>query len=473
MKPLRLLILFEKEWDGSGFGALARGGEIEVHVEGFDLFSFPDNARLLGFDAWRFVDRVCEKYRGRIDGVVSNDEQFGALLAAVIAQRLGLAGNDPLAIVRAQHKLVCREVQALAVPEGAVRSAPLPCTLADRRARDAAEVERMVRSLGLAFPLFVKPVKATFSVLARRVDDAGQLARHLAFGPFERLIIDRLVAPFTAIASRLAALPVDPAGVILEEPVEGLQVNVDGYAFDGEVRVIGVVDELMYPGEAGGAKHFMRFSSPSSLEPRTRARVVDCTERLMRALGFRHGFFNCELFVRADGSVRFIEVNPRLAVQFVSMYRDVDGLDVYRMLVALAVGRDPALVPRLEGGAGAAASFVFRRFDGRGAPAARRAGRSWLATAHPLAELTTYHKRGRSLAREYKWLGSHRYALLNMSAPTPAALQRAYEEACERLGWPAGSAAAAAPAGEPPLAPLRTQAAQLLNPTKMSERSGT
>src|SRR5260370_1251329 len=48
----------------------------------------------------------------------------------------------------------------------------------------------------LPYPLFVKPVKAASSVLARRVDRAAELISHLEFGPWEKHIIRRLVKPF-------------------------------------------------------------------------------------------------------------------------------------------------------------------------------------------------------------------------------------------------------------------------------------
>ncbi|MDL1860726.1 hypothetical protein FBR04_06815 [Betaproteobacteria bacterium PRO7] len=46
-------------------------------------------------------------------------------------------------------------------------------------------------------------------------------------------------------------------------------------------------------------------------------------------------------------------------------------------------------------------------------------------------------KRGAALAREYKWLGSHRYAVMNLCAPDEARLRARYEAICRRFGWPA------------------------------------
>src|SRR4030095_12168530 len=119
---------------------------------------FPSNARLMWFDLWRFVDGLVERYRGRIDAVFSSNEQFGALAAALVAERLGLPGADPASLLTAQHKYEAR----LRLREGAPELCPglqlLPYAITLDEARR------------LAYPLFVKPVKATFSVLARRCD---------------------------------------------------------------------------------------------------------------------------------------------------------------------------------------------------------------------------------------------------------------------------------------------------------------
>jgi hypothetical protein len=441
------LLLFDRDWDGRAFAPLARVGEVQLHAEGFDLFSFPSNARLLAFDAWRFVERVCAKYRGRIDGVVSNNEQFGALLAAVVAQRLGLPGNDPAAIVRAQHKLLCRQLLRAALPAAqqqmAAPAQPLPFALDDPRVQSPAEIAAAVRALGLSFPLFVKPVKAAFSVLASTVHSADELARHLTFRRFERLVIGRLVRPYAQVASRFAALPCDPTAMLVESPCDGLQVNVDGYVWQGQVRIVGVVDECVYPHSgaqdslpSSGARHFARFVNPSRLAPAARARVEEAARHAVAAVGYTHGFFNCEFFVLPDGRLRFIEINPRLASQFVAMYRDLEGLDIVRMVAALAAGHDPAEVARSAPLAGAAASFVFRRFDGHVAPAPASGAAEWLAARHPRSELFTFHKRGRGLAREYKWLGSHRYAVINHSAVDADALEAEFIQICARFGWP-------------------------------------
>jgi hypothetical protein len=51
--------------------------------------------------------------------------------------------------------------------------------------------------------------------------------------------------------------------------------------------------------------------------------------------------------------------------------------------------------------------------------------------------LLTYPKHGNSLARDYKWLGSHRYAVLHLGGRDPLDLELRCRAASRLLGWPA------------------------------------
>jgi hypothetical protein len=424
-----ILVLFPKDWDRVELDQPLYRGRYRFVFEGFDLFRFPSNARLLTFDVRRFIDRLVRRHRGRIDGVVSNNEHFGALIAAVVAQRLGLPGTDPAVVIAAQHKYYARCLQARCVPDAVPRYEALPYT------RAAVTAPRM------GFPCFVKPVKATYSVLARRVDSLAQLQALLDFSPLERLILGRLVRPFDDLMPLYTPFDIGARAMIAEEIIGGVQVNVDGFVHKGRVTVLGIVDEIMYP----GTQAFMRFEYPSRLPPAVQQRMVTLTETLLAGMDYGHGFFNLELmFDPASGAIRVVEINPRMATQIVNLYRRVDGCDPYGMLLDLAAGHTPAAVH----GAGefrAAASFVFRRFDGR-APG-RVPGAEQIAAMHrryPDARLMLYLKRGAGLAREMKWLGSHRYAVLNLGGRDADDLQARYEMISRELALDAGAAPASA-----------------------------
>jgi hypothetical protein len=442
-KP-RILVLFAQEWDRLALAEPLLSRRYEFVHAGFDLFRFPENARLLTFDVRRYIDRMVRLARRRgIAAVISPHEQFGALIAAEVARRLGLPGADPKAILTAQHKYYARAAMARAVPEAVPRFGVFPIDLRDDD------------PLPLPFPFFVKPVKATFSVLARRVDSRAELKHHLAFRPLERHLGERLIRPFGELMGRYPEFEIDVHHCVAEELIDGVQVNVDGYADHGQLHILGIVDELMYPGTMA----FNRFEYPSSLPGTVQARLAQTAEAAMRAVGFDHGLFNVELCYdpRTD-AIRIVEINPRIASQFVTLYEWVDGIHLYELMIDLALGRTPRLerAPQADAYAG---SFVFRRFDGR---SARHPGRDRLqrvATRHPEARLMLYLKRGGDLAREMKWLGSHRYAVLNLRGRDRAELYARYRDIRDTLGFAAHSGPEPAPLWTPGRGPAQADAA--------------
>src|SRR5687767_1939149 len=131
---------------------------------------------------------MARRYSGAgIEAVVTSDEQFGPFLASLVAERLGLPHTPLPAILTIQHKHYAREAFQRLAPEANVRHALI---------RRGFEREDEVL---MPFPFYVKPAKAAFSVLARRVDSFAQLHRHTRFGWFERAIIERLVRPFAEV----------------------------------------------------------------------------------------------------------------------------------------------------------------------------------------------------------------------------------------------------------------------------------
>jgi biotin carboxylase len=424
MKP-KLLFLFPECWDRRALAAAeAYRKEFDIVCEGFDLFRCPENAQILWFDARRFVDRMARKHRSTgVVGVLSTNEQYGALIAATLARQLGLPGTDPLAVIRAQHKYLARRSTAAALPDATPRYTAIPWTIGDE---DAAR---------LPFPLFVKPVKAAYSVLARRVDHAVDLRRHLSFGPWEKQIIRRLVKPFDDLfrehvrGSGHGA--VDVHHLIGEEVLDGVQVNVDGFAHRGAVQCLGVVDSVMYP----GTNAFQRFEYPSRLPAEVQEALKRVARAALAAVGFDHGLFNVELFWQPhDGSIKIIEINPRLAAQFADLYEKVDGVSPYEVLAELAVGREPRWTTR-AGRYRAAASFVLREFDGALKVAPGRAALRWLRGAHPDAFLQTFIKHGLSRRREMKWLGSYRYATVNVGGRDREDLFRRCDDICAHVAF--------------------------------------
>lgn len=419
----RIFVLFPKDWDRDELSGPKYRGRYEFVFEGFDLFRFPQNAALLNFDVFRFIEHIVARHRGsRIDGVFSNNEHFGALIAAVVAKRLGLPGCDPTAVINCQHKFYSRVEQRKALPDATPGFAVLPYYV-----RDASEV-------GLPFPFFVKPVKATYSVLARQVGTFEELRQHLRFRVLEKLIIKKLVKPFNDLMRAHTDYAVDAHHMIAEEILDGMQVNIDGYVHDGRVTILGIIDEIMYP----GTRAFMWFEYPSRLPRAVLDRMREISAWLMSAMGFDFGFFNIELIYNpATGAIKIVEINPRLASQLANLYRRVDGYDPYEQLIAMSLGDAPSH-KRGQGEFGAAASFIFRRFDGQ--PVLNVPSHDQIRSVRetfPDARLMLYLKKGASLAREMKWLGSYRYAVLNLGGKTPSDLHQRFHLIRQQLAFDA------------------------------------
>ncbi len=418
-----VLLLFDYDWDALGFDRF--DDRIRFHRAGFDLFSFPDNARLLWFDVERFVERLVRRHGRRLAGVISHNEQFGALTSALVAERLGLAGNRVESILTLQHKYLCRELIERVAPEANLRFGLIPCELGSRPAG----------AIPIPYPSFVKPVKTAYSVLARRVDGPAELAEHLRFAPAERFIIERLVRPFDDICRRRLQVPVDARHMLHEQAYCAEQFNLDGFVYRGEARLIGVVDELMYP----GTQAFLRFAYPSRLPRPVQVRAMEIATRVLRAAGFSHGFFNMEFFYDpATNALKIIEFNPRMASQLADLYARVDGIDMYAMSLAMACGEDPDAVPRLPRLGGAAASCVLRSFGREPAPPRLDPGRrAEIARRFPGTIVLEFPKSRSGLAREKKWLGSNRHAVVNLHGDDEADLRVRYRALCRMLGWPA------------------------------------
>lgn len=420
----RTLVLFNYDWDRDAFARLA--AQWPSDSAGFDLFTFPSHVRLAWFDLERFVDGLARQARRRgWTAVVSHHEQFGALAAALLAERMGWPGTPVDAVLACQHKLHARQVLQRVCPEANLPFEPLAARYGDPMPTD------------LAYPRFVKPIKAAFSVLARTVKDHAELTAMTRFGPAELWIIRRLVEPFDRISrERLPGGVPTAHGMLLEQPVESAtQHNLDGYVYRGQVHGIGVVDAIMYP----GTHAFQRFQHRSRLAPEVQRRALDIASRFLQAIGFDHGFFNMEFFHdAAGGSIKVIEFNPRLASQLADLYRRVDGLDAHAGSLALAHGRDPA--PAMRGTpstAGAAASFVFRSFEGEFIPPAPNAAmQRAFARAFPDGWLLAMPKQGSGLARDFKWLGSHRYGVMHLGGADGHDLFDRYRRASALLGWP-------------------------------------
>ncbi len=431
----KTLLLFNYDWDASGYAR--HGARHQFTHAGFDLFSFPSNAHLAWFDMDRFVNKWAAKAKKLgLQAVSSQHEQFGALAAALLADKMGWPGTPPAAVVACQHKLYARQVLQRVAPEANVAFARLDCAYGAPAPGALPD--------GLQYPAFAKPIKAAFSVLARTVAHRAQLHAHTRFGAFELWVIRHLVEPFERVAKRLLPNAGTAHSLMLEAPAWSAerplpQYSLDGIACNGQIKPLGIVDSVMYP----GTQAFMRFDYPSQLPQAAQAQALDVAQRFLTDIGYTHGFFNMEFFYdQASAKLSVIEFNPRMASQFADLYQRVDGRDLYAMALALAHGRDPWALALSKATAGAASSFVYRAFDASAvashAPDMPDAqALALLQREFPDHLLLQFPKDRTSLSRDFKWLGSYRYGILHLGGVDSDDLRQRCTAASGILGWPA------------------------------------
>ncbi len=420
----KIAVLFPNRWDLRQLELPKYRERYEFFYWGDDLFAFPGNLKLLTFDARSFIGDTVEMCREEgVEGILSTDEYLGAIIAAQVAQILGLPGNDPPKIIVAQHKYYSRVAQEKVVPEITPPYILLPIGEPDPR------------GVTLDYPFFIKPCKGTFSLFAARVDSPEELKDKLSFNLLERLALQRVARPFNELLRAYTGLAHDASAFVAEGLMIGDQVTVDGFIHEGEVRVMGIVDSVMYE----DTQTFERFEYPSRLPGRVQERMIKLTRRVVEGLGFSTGQFNVELFYDRDSdAVTIIEVNPRLSYQFADLYEYIDGSNPYDVLLDLTLGKRP----RFERGAGefkVSSSFVLRAFEGKRITATpSSADVDALSDRYEECTIKVYGKVGTRLKREMRATGSYRYAIVNVAAQSYLDLFAIHQDAIDNLPFEFG-----------------------------------
>ena len=376
-----------------------------------------------GFDAVRFLHetiRAIERRRDRYRAVVGFDDFPACVVGCLVAETFGFPAPSFESLYLCQHKYYSRMAQREAVPEAIPRFHILDL------ARDPAPAD-----LPMPLPVFVKPVKSYLSILARRIDTFADLVRAVDEArrrlPPITTLFDGLVAA-SHLDPRLRTIP--SAALLVEEPLSGHQVTLDGYVCGGQVVPLGVVDSIFVP----GTPSFERFEYPSRIPAGVQDRMARIAERCIAAIGLDRTLFNAEFFYRPeDDAIRLIEINGRMASQFAPLYLMVDGLDMYAMQLDLALGGDPRAAgvwaPERRRGK-VAASFVLRRFENgivHRVPEAEDLDR--FSRRFPEAFVEVLVSRGERLSDELQDDYSYRYALVDLCATDQSTLFQKFDEA--------------------------------------------
>ena len=249
-----------------------------------EKYVWPDRSIVVDYHAPHDAADKIVAEAGPLDGIAGTEGETPALVAALVAQRLGLLANPPEAAVLARDKRRMREVCARAgvpVPRFAVTAIADPAPLPP----------------GLAFPVVVKPTFLGASRGVIRADDAASY--RAARARLARLLRDPEIR---------ARAPEQADHILVEEFVPGIEVALEGLMDDGHMTRLAFFDK---PDPLDGP--FFEetlYVTPSRHPESVQAAAWAVAEAAARAMGLVHGPVHAELRLGPSGPV-LLEVAAR------------------------------------------------------------------------------------------------------------------------------------------------------------------
>jgi biotin carboxylase len=385
--------------------ARALGVELTVASEVPSTLEEARPAELLTLDFER-PERAAERVREfaaryPVHGVLGVDDDT-VVVAAAVAEALGMQGNAMAAALAARDKYVQRERLAAA----AVRVPRYELHAIDEDSRAAAA--------RVPYPCVLKPLRLAASRGVIRADDAATFAAAHA----------RLR---TILAAPEAARCGEPARKFLvEEYVPGTEVAVEGLLVDGRLSVLAVLDKPD-PLEGPFFEETI-YVTPSRLPAGERGAAEDVVWQAARALGLREGPIHAEVRLNERGAW-LIELAARpIGGRCSAVLRFGEGVSLEEIAIRHALGMPLGSLEREEHAAGVMMIPV------PGAGVLREVRGVADARAVPLVEdvVITAH-RGERLV---PWPEGSRYpGFIFARGETPEAVERALREAHGRLAF--------------------------------------
>ncbi len=248
------------------------------------------------------ADLICEA-AGPLAAIIPADDA-GVMVAALVAERLGLPHNPPAAVASTIDKSIARQKWAQA---GVVQP-----RFSVVNANDAEQ-----QSPDFGFPVVVKPVDRSASQGVIRADGLDEL----------RLAVRR-------VGRLLGEGP-----MLVEEFVPGPEYAVDGLLDDGGFTPLAVFDKPDQPDGPYFEETLM--VAPARLDGRGRVALLEATEQAARALGLRHGPIHAEFRRPPGGTFHVIEIAARSIGGLCgrSLRFSILGTSLEAVLVKHALGR--------------------------------------------------------------------------------------------------------------------------------------
>lgn len=361
-----------------------------------------------------------DSFGGSIDAIVGYWDFPVNMLVPILSSQYGLPSKDLEGVLKCEHKYWSRLEQQKVIDE--------------YPAFNLIDIHDPVATLPahMSYPVWIKPIQSFSSQGAHYAGDPDALQKALAI---ERQEPNRSGEAFDELLERLD-LPEEIARIpgnayMVEEAVGGQQCTLEGYSWDGDVEVIGVVDSVCYP----DSPSFLRYQYPSRLPEAALEYMAETTRRVIRAVGLKNSTFNVEYFWdEPEQQLALLEINSRHSQSHAQAFHWVDGESNHLAMMEMAMGRRPNM-PQGQGEYAIAAKWMYRRFrDGQVQRVPTREEITALERKFPALSIKVVAQEGRRLS-EMSGQDSYSYMLAEIvvGAESEDELQRIYDYCCEAL----------------------------------------
>lgn len=281
-----------------GYRVVATDGD--PHAPGLSLADVP-----VVMDVKNVEGTIELAKRHRVVGVICVAIEVAVRTVAAVAHALGLPGLSPEAARNATDKQRMRENWCA---EGLASPVSVPCA-------SLAEAALAVSRLGL--PVVVKPTDCAGSRGVRKVETTTALS----------------------VAYDAAARCTASGTVLVEEFMEGEEMSVEAFAFDGNLNVLAFSDKIRTPPPCMlDTTVLFPSRQPREIQCRAAEVVADC----VKALGINMAPVHAEVIVTPEGPkpVELAARGPGFNV-FTEMIPWVCGVDTVKELIRMSVGETP------------------------------------------------------------------------------------------------------------------------------------
>jgi hypothetical protein len=257
----------------------------------------------------------------KVDGIVAVGDQ-SAYIAALAAEKLGIAYNSPDSVLACRNKFLARE---------RFRTAKMLVPGFERVTLGKGSLAAAEHAL---YPCVLKPLGLSASRGVIRADNPAEFIA--AFRRIETLLGNPDILRLNEEHNQF---------IQVEDFIPGREFALEGILTEGRLRVLAIFDK---PDPLDGP-YFEEtiYLTPSREKAETQCEIVRATESAVRALGLTHGPIHAEMRVNRKG-VWLLEVAARPIGGLCA--RVLPGLE--ELILSHAAGEDVTKLSMPEGAAG-------------------------------------------------------------------------------------------------------------------------